>query len=108
MLKVTNWLPVGLPVLTALLSLPLALRLIGPNPVYGYRTSTSMASPELWYKANAYAGWLGFAFSIVAFVINLYLLRSSSVNPEQRRFIAVVVFAALMLVCGGIQYYINR
>jgi uncharacterized membrane protein len=40
----------------AAISLPLALRLIGPNSLYGFRTPATLADRDLWYSANAFAG----------------------------------------------------
>ncbi len=42
----------GLPALTLVLGIPLALKLVPPNRVYGYRTATTFASPEAWYQVN--------------------------------------------------------
>jgi uncharacterized membrane protein len=46
-------------ILLILLSIPLILRRIPPNPVYGFRVQWTMGDPELWYAVNAYTGkWL--------------------------------------------------
>lgn len=42
--------------LLAIIATPLALRLIGPNAWYGFRTPATLADPDLWYSANAFAG----------------------------------------------------
>jgi hypothetical protein len=54
---------VGLFVLTGLglagLAIPLMMRLIPPNPLYGFRLPKTMKDPEIWYEINAYSGrWL--------------------------------------------------
>lgn len=41
----------------AIVSIPLALRWVGPNSFYGFRTPTTLANPYIWYSANAFAGW---------------------------------------------------
>ena len=47
--------------LLILLSIPLILRRIPPNPVYGFRVQWTMEDPELWYSVNAYtAKWFVF------------------------------------------------
>lgn len=51
----TDWL-IGLCVLTALTSVPLALRLIPPNPFYGFKTRYTRSHPAVWYDANAFVG----------------------------------------------------
>lgn len=44
-----------------LLSIPLILRKVPPNPFYGFRIRWTMEDPELWYSVNAFAGkWLVF------------------------------------------------
>jgi uncharacterized membrane protein len=44
-----------------LLAIPLILRKIPPNPVYGFRIQWTLEDPELWYSVNAYTGkWLVF------------------------------------------------
>ena len=47
--------------LLILLSIPLILRKIPPNPWYGFRIRWTLEDPELWYSVNAYTGkWLVF------------------------------------------------
>lgn len=52
--------------LFVLVSIPLALRMVPRNPVYGYRTRSSMANDEIWYSANAYFARALIAASSVA------------------------------------------
>jgi hypothetical protein len=42
---------------TAAISVPMILRKIPPNPVYGFRTRLTLSKPEVWYPANAFSGW---------------------------------------------------
>ena len=42
--------------LIAVLSLPLILRWVRPNPLYGFRTPRTLARDDVWYPANAFAG----------------------------------------------------
>ncbi len=47
--------------LLILISIPLILRKIPPNPIYGFRIRWTLEDPELWYAVNAYsAKWLVF------------------------------------------------
>ena len=41
----------------AVISVPLILRLIPPNGVYGFRTDMTRSSPGIWYPANAFMGF---------------------------------------------------
>ena len=46
-------------VVIALLSLPLILRRVGPNRVYGFVTARTLASRDAWFAANRVGGcWL--------------------------------------------------
>jgi len=46
----------GVSLLLVALAVPLALRLVPRNCVYGFRTRATMANDELWLSANAYFG----------------------------------------------------
>lgn len=46
----------GLPVLTFVLGVPLALKLIPPNRFYGFRTRKAFSSLEAWYRINCATG----------------------------------------------------
>ena len=52
------------------MSVPLIQRKVAPNLWYGFRTPRTLADPEVWYPANAYAACrtlrLGIATVIVA------------------------------------------
>ena len=48
---------IALQILIALLSMPLILKLVPPNGFYGFRTPVTMSSRDVWYPANAFAGW---------------------------------------------------
>jgi uncharacterized membrane protein len=41
----------------AVLSIPMILRKVPPNPIYGFRTASTLADSVVWYRANAFAGW---------------------------------------------------
>lgn len=50
-------------VLLVVISVPLILRLVPPNGMYGFRTGAARSTPAIWYQANAFTGW---ALSIAA------------------------------------------
>jgi uncharacterized membrane protein len=56
MLVLSRVVSVGVPLLIIALAVPLMLRVVPPNRVYGYRTNWSLASPETWYQANFLSG----------------------------------------------------
>jgi hypothetical protein len=43
--------------LLAGLSVPMILKKIPPNGLYGFRLPSTVNNPVLWYDVNAYAGW---------------------------------------------------
>lgn len=42
--------------LIAAASVPLMLKLVPPNPIYGVRTEKALDSPEIWYQVNLFGG----------------------------------------------------
>jgi hypothetical protein len=52
------------------MSVPLILRAVPPNGVYGFRVAATPSSPAIWCPANAFMGW---AMSVAA-VISAVLL----------------------------------
>ena len=53
-------------IITAASSLPLALRMVPPNPFYGFRTRFTRSSREVWFDANAFAGRAMLAASVAS------------------------------------------
>ena len=43
-------------VLVVIISVPLILKIVPPNGIYGFRVSGTR-SPAIWYPANAFMGW---------------------------------------------------
>jgi hypothetical protein len=56
-----------------LIAIPLILRRVPPNPVYGFRTRTTLADENIWYESNAYFG-RNFVISSIISGIAVYLL----------------------------------
>ena len=52
------------------ISIPLILKVVPPNGVYGFRVAATQSSPAIWYSANAFMGWA----LLVAAVISAMLL----------------------------------
>ncbi len=55
--------------LTALVSIPLILRMVPMNHVYGIRVPKAFVSSENWYEINAYGGKLLLAFGVFLLVV---------------------------------------
>lgn len=61
------------------LALPMAFGKVPPNRIYGFRTSKTLSSPNIWYQANRVAGrWL-MAVSLVTICFNAAV---SSMHPD--------------------------
>jgi hypothetical protein len=46
----------GVSLISIIIGLPLALRKVSRNSIYGFRTRATMISDELWFSANAHFG----------------------------------------------------
>jgi uncharacterized membrane protein len=43
--------------LLAAAGVPLILKLIPPNPIYGVRTERALSRSDIWYEVNRFGGW---------------------------------------------------
>ena len=83
-----------------LISIPLVLRKIGPNVVYGYRTRATLSDPALWYEANALFGRRLIAASLVSAAVALFLARPGLLAPDTFLPVSVVLLGAPVAVAG--------
>ena len=60
-----------LPLVTILVSIPMALGKVKPNRFYGFRTPKTLSSPAMWYPANRACGQYMIIASAVSLVFNL-------------------------------------
>ena len=56
---------VGAGLLLAGIAVPMILKVIPPNPFYGFRVPKTMNNPEIWYEINTYSGWWLFAAGLL-------------------------------------------
>lgn len=64
-----------LPFLIVALSIPLILGKVAPNGAYGFRTTKTLSSPDVWYPANRAAGWFMVGAGVISIILNLCLWR---------------------------------
>ena len=83
--------------LLAGLSVPLILHKIPPNGLYGFRVRSTLNDPELWYKANAYAGWRFLVVGLGTSAGAIILYYSYSPDVEKYALSCLGVFIALFL-----------
>lgn len=84
--------------LFALVSLPLFLRKVPRNRLYGYRTRATLSSDSVWYDANAYFGRISLIGSFVACVAAIVVTRSLGLDPGTYLVVSVVILAAPVAV----------
>jgi hypothetical protein len=77
-------------VMWVLISIPLILKLVPPNGLYGFRIPATQASRAVWYPANAFMGW---ALSAAAVVGGTFLL---ALPATARRWMLWAAFLAPM------------
>lgn len=59
--------------LEMLISIPLIQGRVPRNSWYGFRTPKTLASDEVWYPANAYAGKMLFAAGLVLLIVSVIM-----------------------------------
>jgi hypothetical protein len=87
---------VGAGILLILISLPLLLQLIPPNPIYGFRLSPAVDDPRIWYATNAHSAKrliVAGASSVVAAIL-LYFVPAITVDIYALGCLAVFVIVA--------------
>jgi hypothetical protein len=69
-------------VVFSIVSIPLILRKVTRNPIYGYRTRASLSDDALWYRINAYFGVRLFVVSILSACIAVCLHAWQGLSPQ--------------------------
>ncbi len=90
----------GLQALFLILSIPLVLRKVRRNRVYGFRTCATLRDDRTWYEANAYFGRLMIISSAVVGSIALAVYRWGGFAPDGYRDFAIPLMLLPVLVCG--------
>jgi len=84
---------IGVAIVTALIALPLALRKIPRNRLYGVRTRRTLADDRVWYETNAYGG----RCLIVASAVTIALVVILGLTPLPRDLLVPAGLAALVV-----------
>jgi hypothetical protein len=100
----------GLPAVTFLVGLPLALKRAPPNRFYGFRTRTTFSSIEAWYQINFATGLALMAAGILGGMLVLLLgYGVIPLKPETRDLVGIIMTAALtMLLLVPVAFYANK
>jgi uncharacterized membrane protein len=80
--------------LLAAAGVPLILKLIPPNPIYGVRTERALSRSEIWYEVNRFGGWaLVIAAGVAALLLMLW--SGTMLKPAWRQMLAVLLPVAI-------------
>lgn len=83
--------------LTAMAGIPLILKLVPPNEIYGVRTQRALSRKETWYEVNRFAGYAMVAVA-ACMVLALGLWSNTLLRPVWAQF---GLFAVLVAVAIG-------
>jgi len=93
-----------LPLFTILVAIPMALGKIPLNRLYGFRTSKTLSSPDIWYRANRLAGWDLLIASVAGIALYL-ILKSFDLSLKTLVTYSSLSFAGLILAATGVALY---
>ena len=93
-------------VIFAIIAIPLILRKVPRNVIYGFRTRATLENDFVWYEANAYFGKLFLISSLVSTVLIVFLYFSDIVSAQNfiNASIAVLVVPSLIPVLLTFRY----
>ncbi len=86
--------------LFVLVAMPLALRKVSPNPVYGYRTCATLADETLWYNANAYFAWRFMLAVLLSAAGALALYQWQGLEPVDYMHATIALLVAPVMIAG--------
>jgi hypothetical protein len=89
---------IGLPVLNLALVGPLELLIVPPNRLYGFRTPTTLSSPDAWYPINLATGLaLIVAGALAGLAVLLLNAGIIALNPELLYLVGILLTAIVTL-----------
>ena len=90
-------------VMLIVISVPLILRAVPPNGIYGFRVAATQSSPAIWYPANAFMGWA----LLVAAVISAVLLAILPATVKRWQLLVTFLVPVLGAIAASL-VYLNR
>ncbi len=93
----SDWSFLWLPLLTILLGLPMIMGLVSQNGIYGFRTTKTLSSPEIWHRANRMAGW-DLVIASLASVVLYFVLKSTDLALRTVLMYSCFAFSGLLIV----------
>jgi uncharacterized membrane protein len=86
----------------AVVSIPLILKVVPPNHLYGFRTPSTLSNRALWYRANVFAGWALLIAAVASIALNVGIDRG--VLPAVASGVVVFVLPLLIAVIACFIY----
>jgi uncharacterized membrane protein len=86
----------------AIIAIPLLLKIVPPNPFYGFRTRLTRADPDVWYRVNAFFGWWLLVTSCASAIV--LAVGPDNLLTQPPVAIAVVFLPLLCVVILGVVY----
>src|SRR5258706_6093347 len=88
----------------AVVSIPLILKMVPPNHLYGFRTPSTLANRALWYRANTFAGWA----LLIAAVASIALTVGADGGALPRAAFVAVTFLLPLLIAVVVCFFYFR
>jgi len=90
---------VGAGLLLIGLSVPLIRRKVRPNAWYGFRVRQTLADPDVWYAANAYAGKCLLGVGVITVLTAVGLHRVPGITLDAYALACAGVVLSALMVC---------
>jgi SdpI/YhfL family protein len=94
--------------LIALISIPLILKLVPRNRVYGFKTPSTLSSDEIWFRANHFAGWALFIAAAVSATLLFMVPESDGSDRANDALLFVLPFIGALVASLFYLRRINR
>jgi uncharacterized membrane protein len=93
-------------IIFVIIAIPLILRKVPRNVVYGFRTRATLGNDFVWYEANAYFGRLFLISSFVSALLMVFLYFSDLVSVQNflKASIVVLVVPPMVAVLLTLRY----
>jgi len=85
-------------IIFAIIAVPLILRKVPRNVVYGFRTRATLDNDFVWYEANAYFGKLFLIGSLVSALLIVFLYFSGLVSECNFLNVSIAVLAVPSMI----------
>jgi hypothetical protein len=89
---------VGTGLLLCILSIPMILKKVKPNGLYGFRVKKTLENPDIWYAVNCYSGkWL-LATGLITIISTIVLAYVPGLSIDAYALAVLAVFTIAFLL----------